>query len=459
MKKLLSILLLISLLLTCLTACSGENSKTDGTTTGDNTTNNPVNSVSQQKYESALSYLAAGNYTEAFKLFQELGDYSDAADHLSRFYLAPVKKTETYFWEEEIISEYTVDITYTAQGRIDKITTSNGVMVMYTYNADGNIIKEVYPEVNEETGEDCPRVNNYTYDVNGNLIKLEQIESNGAKYSYEFTYDANGNMIKEVDTDYSGNQSVSELTYDTNGNLIKIVYIGGALYNNQYTTEHTYDAEGRCVKTVHTYVYADNSVMIYTNENIYDEAGRLVKCVSTNPNGEQHTIDYTYDEDDTLIKEVEGYPDGSQDITEYFYDTNGKLIKTIYTQNTLTTITEYIYDANGKLLKEAVTYTSGDSYVPFEYFYDANGNLIKAVYSDSEGIQETFEYTYDSIGALAKVVYTSDYDSICSVEYQIVYLEIEPSEYSITGMAGEMMGYPYIYTPDDLLIPLDYAIF
>lgn len=279
-----------------------------------------------KKYNEALALIEAKDYEGAKKLFEELGDYRDAKEKLDRFAYVVTKAT----CADDASS---LQLTFNEKGLPTQVVTSNGGDIPYactndyTYDANGNLIKMVF------TNDYYTATTNYTYDANGNLIKMVDASSDGDDYICDYTYDANGNLIKMVETYYDDFTSTISYIYDANGNLIKSVQSDSD--NDTYTTEYTYD----------------------TNGNLIKESG------------------------------------GNTSSTEYTYDANGNLIQKAKNNSFLGSTTTYNYDINGNLFKEVYIY-NGNTYTT-EYIYDANGSLIKEVYTTSNGYSETTQFEYE----------------------------------------------------------------
>ena len=119
-------------------------------------------SCNSTKYNEALELIENGEYVAAYEILDELGDYKDAQQKIENFHYVPVRVTCS---EED-------EITY----------------FEFFYNKD-NLPSQVV----------------YTY-------------SYGDKFIEDYTYDANGNVIKEVHTDSDGDTNSVDIEY-------KLVYI------------------------------------------------------------------------------------------------------------------------------------------------------------------------------------------------------------------------------------------
>ncbi|MBE6682709.1 MAG: hypothetical protein E7595_01005 [Ruminococcaceae bacterium] len=95
----------------------------------------------------------------------------------------------------------------------------------YTYDKNGDLIEEVYTDFSGTTV-----INNYSYARKGLLVKVVCSESEDGShtmkklYEIEKIYDANDMLFVEITKYPDGDTSDSKYTYDENGNLIKLVY-------------------------------------------------------------------------------------------------------------------------------------------------------------------------------------------------------------------------------------------
>lgn len=312
MTKKFTIILSVLLVLTCLLSSCKFSELLDG-------------AANEEKYQKAVEALSNGDLVEAYKLFNELGDYKDAKKKAAKFRYVPTKikykdnnddgKLEEYMTKtitcneqnlpKQVICNYTADYTGDYKETYD-----------YTYDANGNLIKAVSTYSNNYHITEC------TYDNNGNLIKQVSTNSDGSKYTSDYTYDANGNRIKKVYTRYSGDKETYDYTYDTDGNLIKevITYSDGS--NN--VIEYTYDAKGNPIKNVETYRYSDDK---HVTDYIYDASGNCIKMIRTDDGGSKDVYEYTYDASKNCIKEVHTDSSGNKTVYDYTYDANGNRIK------------------------------------------------------------------------------------------------------------------------------------
>ena len=169
-------------------------------------------SCNSTKYNEALELIENGEYVAAYEILDELGDYKDAQQKIENFHYVPVRVTCS---EEDEITYF--EFFYNKDNLPSQVvyTYSYGDKFIedYTYDANGNVIKEVYTDSDGDKS-----IYDYTYDANGNVIKEVYTYSDGDKSIYDYTYDANGNVIKEVHTDSDGDTNSVDIEY-------KLVYI------------------------------------------------------------------------------------------------------------------------------------------------------------------------------------------------------------------------------------------
>ena len=257
MKKIISVLLVLAMLAVCFASCGtpdDEEITTEQTTeeattkeTEDNedeeeTTEALVDVEREGKYNRAFELIAAKDYSEAYELFRELGDYKDSATQLGFFRYMPKKATISENGENFIVGVSYNDKDLPSE--LVCIDAESGAKnsFAYSYDENGKLVEKV------STYEDGSKAFfDYTYDENGNLSKEVEEHSNGEKYIYEYTYDANGNLIKDVMTFPSGDQYVSERTVDESGKVIKQIDIMPD--GEESVTDFTYDAWTKQIKS------------------------------------------------------------------------------------------------------------------------------------------------------------------------------------------------------------------
>ena len=125
--------------------------------------------------------------------------------------------------------------TYDAEGRISEVKNGQGIIHMYDYDVNGRLIKESQPKENSETI--------YIYDDNGNLTKEADYKNGTETECTVYTYNDAGFAIQKVhytdgiedrkydwvkdeygnalSSTYNGKTSNCVLTYDDYGNLLQ----------------------------------------------------------------------------------------------------------------------------------------------------------------------------------------------------------------------------------------------
>ncbi len=263
---------------------------------------------------------------------------------------------------------------------IKKLTHSNrgnkGIYeVVYEYYDDGNIKKEstVESDWNE-------KFDSYEYDAKGNQIRRELIFS-GELFEYEnsYTYDENGRIVTEYrdgSDKYRYPQSF-EYSYDSNGNLLKIVQIFRGI-----TTEYSYDEHGNVISMCRSNGDGEmKTIFEYSYE--YDSSGNKIKETANdmvNPS-QNKEYSYKYDENGNLINTELYSNDLVQYVRNYMYDSEGNMIKETEAdsfEEEPWLVFEYTYDDFG--IRMSLTSTSEKNspfmnvceYSNFLYFYTPN---------------------------------------------------------------------------------------
>lgn len=371
MKKVLALLLTVALLLS-LTACGSkkaEEKKGEDKTTDEN---KPTASTAEL-YEKAAALIEDGDYEEAYLLLKDVKDTKANED------LIALKNTLVWLPIEIVSSEPDDRLVYTYDdnGNLVKVVRGEFLNATSTYDADGNCLTY------ECEGVDSYRLT-YTYDSAGNLIK--EWDSRGSQSDY--TYDANGNCLTKAKSPFYPNNinriiqtNKTTYTYDTNGNClteVRTISVADGEEQHEATYTYTYDANGNCL----------------TKERIVP--------VADGEEWREPTYTYTYDANgNCLTKEEPIY--GKK--TTYTYDTAGNLLAeeltSAYGSGHKRT---YTYDSEGNLLTEDYVEKQlgqEDFWYKYAYTYDANGNLLSVDYTSSDNKNQNATYddrTYDKYG-------------------------------------------------------------
>lgn len=392
MKKYVALILVLSLSL-CLFGCDYIEKFLGNT-------DNTVDTEKEEKYESALALLGEKKYEEAYAVFQELGDYKDAAMHLARFHCIPVSAAEYqyvgYGGEKRYIAIGFNELNLPSRLTVTDVkgTVYNTVDLLYDENY--RLIKRV----DNEFG-DIHIIENF-YDENGNLTK-KIFSHDGNTSVFEYTYDDRGNCVLSS-YDFAGGQKDSyKSTYDDAGNLIESVHTGADGITFVYSYE--YDG-GKLIRESYGMLEGN---MQYIYEYSYDENGNLVRQASIDPYDEEHSAlyikDYTYNQDGKLLNMTVGYPNNTTVVKAYYtYDSYGNIIDIFWSQH-----------QDGEL----VVFNS------YGYEYDGENRVIKQIYETNEK-STTTRYSYDKYGNLEESV-TSGGSSFY-IGYQLMYFPFDMSE-------------------------------
>ncbi len=206
---------------------------------------------------------------------------------------------------------YTTQYTYDASNNlIAEKSTSNegpGWDTVYTYDAAGNCLTETYSSYGNYTSKTVRTFNaagrrlseksstdfgdhdstasamTYTYDAAGNLVKevysLTTVwdgQTNSSSYTCVYTHDANGNKLTDTTTYSDGSTVKLSFTYDANGNCLTETCVRTGNDGFSWKTSHSYDEQGNLINTVQQ--DEDGSVS-YTYT--YDANGNMTKWQSS----------------------------------------------------------------------------------------------------------------------------------------------------------------------------------
>lgn len=195
----------------------------------------------------------------------------------------------------------------------------------------------------------------YTYDVLGNLLKVEQKLGQSAQRRY-FAYDSLGRLMRAKNTEQ-----------DALGDLQLPASLLSPLSDGNNDWSLAYE---------------------------YDEAGELKK--KTDARGK--SVDYTYDKLGRIT--LRDYSDDTPDVT-YAYDAAGVANAKGMLTSVSSSVSVYnytAYDASGRVKSSSQT-TGGVTYSMPEYKYDLAGNLTSEKYPSGK----VFETKYDAAGRVAGV--------------------------------------------------------
>jgi YD repeat-containing protein len=214
-------------------------------------------------------------------------------------------------------TSYTYVSTTASDLRIASVSTSDGVTVAYTYEADGaggfrvktvtrgnagdgstQTTTFVYNAGSTDVIDGAGRTWTYEYDANRQLVGVLEPAVDGLRQKTSYTYDASGNLIRVAQAATAGGTAVLDTVfrYDTNGNRILQRDLRGNTiawtYNgaNQVTEETRYtvaDADGLDPNHTGTTNLPSGAL---TTRYIYDSRNRVRFVV--NAAGEVRELNY-----------------------------------------------------------------------------------------------------------------------------------------------------------------------
>lgn len=257
--------------------------------------------------------------------------------------------------------------TYDDDNRLTHASYSDGSVVKYAYDADGNrkslidphgTTTYVYDPLDRVTAIEFPGTVgvHYAYDPVGNRASVKYPDGKSVTY----TYDAD-NRLSGVTDWLKRNTSY---TYDPASNPT------GIAFPNTVTSALTYDAANRLTGITDSANSVAYRVLAYTLDKVGNRTKVTDNSVATN---------YAYN----VLNELLSSTTGSAK-TSWTYDAVGNRVEQIAPKGT----TSYTYDADDRML------TAG----PTTFTYDNNGNRLTEA-----GASGTTTYDYDAKNRLLSV--------------------------------------------------------
>jgi len=310
-----------------------------------------------------------------------------------------------------------------------------GIHRLFFYVVDANgIVATDHMTLVIQEDPDSPRSVTYTYDEDGNIVKETVLHEGVPLYAYYYSYDNEGREItKSIDYDVNGIINyILSTQYDTYGNILnqrwvtaageeilKFIYTYDAFGNRK--SEFFY-VEGQLEHKIyyqyddHCYLlsykeyedYEHDGVIDCITERLFDTNERVIKeFVDCDVDGViDRTMSYTYDDNGNVLTEkieVDINIDGQIDyVTTNTWNSNGIIVSSVYKEDMdyngkWDTEIVVSYNANGNLTTESYIY----------YHYDADGNLsgknIEYYYYDDDGNLIRTEYDDDGDGNIDRV--------------------------------------------------------
>lgn len=275
-------------------------------------------------------------------------------------------------------------VSYNSMGRPEKVTDKEGRETIRNYDLAGNVIEEILP-----TG----AVNVYEYDRNNRLTREKRMATglSEAVTVVDYTYDLVGNLLKVEIGDGTEILMTTSYEYDALNRVIATTDpVGGREY-------YTYDRRSGKVSSItdalgnqSTYRYNDVGELIEkidvkgnVTRYAYNELGKITSM----SDGAGRTTQYHYLSGDRL--EQIRYPNGRQIL--YAYDSMGRVQKKTDEQGNSIS---YTYDSMGRVLRIIGSYGQATS-----YSYDVMGNVTAV----TDALGNRTEYAYTLSGKLKEV--------------------------------------------------------
>ena len=271
-------------------------------------------------------------------------------------------------YKEEFGSSYTYD----SNGNLTKVTDVQDQTTTYTYNTKHDLTGVTLPTGTSTT---------YEYDSYHNVTKATTPEGT----VYTLTYDAYGNNLTVTAT-ADGKTMTSSATYTSDGN--RLASTTDAAGNK---TTYTYNSMTNVLTAVQSPKDTSTTKTQYTYNSMY----RLATAGATTDTGLALSVGYTYT-DDLLTKVTTGSTVYTLSYGNFDLRSNIKI--------GTRTLATYTYTARTNYLKKLAY---GNNY-GVEYSYDSQGRVEKEEYKNnintsSPTVTKTVTYQYDNNGALAAV--------------------------------------------------------
>ncbi|MEL7500704.1 MAG: Calx-beta domain-containing protein [Planctomycetota bacterium] len=370
------------------------------------------------------------------------------------------------------------------QGLVNEAKDKSGTMdvrlTRYRYDANGNLLATVSPDMYGESTlteslapVDGSVVTASEYDFAGNPLStiLQFREEQGSEVTSQtttFVYDSFGRIHQERSPlDNNGNRTIKTTTYTLDGSIHEVKNHlesdTGQVVSTSATTTYHYDNIGR-----HYQVVTSDGNDSIAHTTLSDKHGNAIRTIESNGRKTDHVFDNLnrmiqttryVDQDaieggtfnDPRVKSYQVYTvDGlsryqiAQDGTavETIYDEAGNLISTIrhqyvvqedgtYDFETVSTTQYENFDANGKY--RSVTDASGSTST---FVYDRFGRMIEEHRADSEAPKK---YAFDAFGNL-------DYST--NRRGQIVSYEYAPTGLLLSEhLQADGIEHTFRYTP------------
>ncbi|WP_373294539.1 golvesin C-terminal-like domain-containing protein [Streptomyces albiflavescens] len=332
----------------------------------------------------------------------------------------------------------------------------NAAKLQLFQNSGGSTVADGVKLVRDTSGDPADTEKNnfaYTYDLNGNLTKIDDTSSTAKIDAYTVAY-TGLNQVQKVTEALSGTEKkATSYTYDANGQpdtithpdqfskytydlreLVKTVSVGKtATDTNPKVTSYTYTDRGQPLKetkangnTVDYTYYLNaalktsaekkaNGTLVSSHTYAYDANGNKAQDVAKKMNADNNTAyldsttNFSYDPADRLKESVKtGNGAGTE---TYVHDDNANVIR----QTVDNTTTDYNYDRNRLLTATTGGTTANYNYDPFgrqesvtsgsqiieRSTYDGFDHVVKSEKMDDTGTLKATTYTFDPLDRTA----------------------------------------------------------
>ncbi|WP_436969469.1 DNRLRE domain-containing protein [Actinacidiphila glaucinigra] len=331
----------------------------------------------------------------------------------------------------------------------------NAAKLQLFQNSGGTVIADSVKLVRDTSGDPADTEKDnfaYSYDLNGNLTRIDDTSSTAKIDSYTITY-TGLNQVQKVSESLAGVEKKStSYAYDANGQPDTITH------PDQFS-KYTYDLR-ELVKTVSVGKSATDASPKVTSYT-YTDRGQELRETKANGN----TVDYTYYLDAALKSATERKP-GSTLVSShtYAYDPNGNRSQDVARKMNaddhsayLDSTTNYSYDPADRL-KQAVK--TGNGAGTETYVHDNNANVISETVKGTTTAYEydrnrllnatvgsaTAKYNYDPFGRQESVTSVSDGKIVSRNVYDGFDHVVESQK---TDSSGSLKSTTYTFDPLD----------
>ena len=297
---------------------------------------------------------------------------------------------------------------YDTLNRVTELTTSLGSTTT-TYNLWEQSVTD--PNGNQK---------DFVFDARKRLVEVREY-LNSTAYSTHYSYDANGNLIKITDAA----EKEKEFTYDLLGRQLTAELLHDPSNSSPGIFTFTYDENGNLLSSNDP----KGQVVIYS----YDELDRVL----TETFNSEVQATYVYDEGDYALGRLSSVvtPDISKSFT---YDILGRIVSEEKTIDSQSYMTAFTYDLLGNLL--TLTYPSNTI---IGYFYNEAGQ-VEIIQKDGANIVTNFAYA--PTGALTQIDYANGVSTTNTYDVDQLYRLTNKSTVETQDLAS-LQELDYIFDP------------